>query len=244
MEAMVISLLTVAGKKIIYEILEETYELIKGSIKNPKVNNVLAEMDLIADLKVIEVLVGDVTVSEEKEGVVDAVDTALANVKDSLLVIKEEMRIIKDHLDDHERRFFASFFEPNVTENLENIAKQKVILDKRVDLLIKLLAIKRELDGECERRRFPDCDCQGECKCTTDCGCENGCECLKNQCVRFPDCDCQGECKCTTDCGCENGCECLKNQSMCSPVLTSSTVDFTFPILRERKSAAISKEIV
>ena len=144
MQAIVVSLLTEAGKQIIYDILNETYGLIKESIKNPKVNNIVEEMDLIADLKVVETLVNDVTVSEQKENVVDAVDMALINVKDTLLIIKGEMQTIQTELAAHELRFFANYREPNIAVNLENLAKHKAILDKRVDLLIKLLALKRE----------------------------------------------------------------------------------------------------
>ncbi len=120
----------------------------KESIKNPKVNNFLAELDIVADLRVIETLVRDVTISEQKENIEDAVDMALANVKEILLVIKDELQAINVELVNHQNRFFASFFDPNISLNLENMTKHKAILDKRLDLLIKILTLKRETDND------------------------------------------------------------------------------------------------
>jgi hypothetical protein len=139
MQPIIMSLLSEAGKQIIYEVLNDTYSLIKDSIQNAKVNNCLTELDLIADLQVIEALVRDVAISEQHKR--EFIEVALANVKEILTIIKNELQLVQNELIIHENRYFSKYREPNIGPYLENLICHKTILDKRVTLLMEMLTI-------------------------------------------------------------------------------------------------------
>lgn len=144
MEHLIISGLTMAGKELLCQLIYDTYHLVQTTTsKHPKVQAVLAQLDLEADLEVIKALVKEVEIEEEKEGKIDAVDVALINVKKMIECIKKELEIIQIEVDLDGARYFTNWRVPTFQRNLDNLVKHKTILDKRVQLLMDLLKLKR-----------------------------------------------------------------------------------------------------
>ena len=141
MQAVLVSTLSLAGKKMMLEVIQEIYAKMKET-KNPKVQNLLFHLDLQSDLKVIQALVEEISIKELEEGQYDVVDVALEQVKDMMISIKDELGKIQIEINNHESKYFAEYREPNFNINLNQLIENKIILDKRVDLLIKLIMMK------------------------------------------------------------------------------------------------------
>ena len=141
MQAVLVSTLSLAGKKMMIEIIKEIYTKMKET-KHPKVQTLLSHLDLQSDLKVIQALVEEISIKELEEGQYDVVDVALEQVKDMMILIKDELEKIQIEINNHESKYFAEYREPNFNINLNHLIENKIILDKRVDLLIKLIMMK------------------------------------------------------------------------------------------------------
>jgi len=142
MESLLISGLTIAGKEILYKLIMETCGLINKKEQHNKVKNALTELDLKANLILIQSLVKQTEIAEDKENVADVVDVALSNVKEMIEIIKKELETIQKIDDSHKNSYLAYFLTPPFYQNLENLNRNNTILNHRVDFLIKVLTLK------------------------------------------------------------------------------------------------------
>ena len=56
-------------------------------------------------------------------------------------LIKKELENIKEEIKDHEQKWFANWRTPAYETHLKRLTKHKKILDKRLELLIKILQL-------------------------------------------------------------------------------------------------------
>lgn len=141
LQTLLVSTLTLAGKKVVIELVQEVYTKMKDA-KHPQAQSLLKNLDLESDLQIIESFVKEITVREEEEGEPDVVDVALNQVKDVLDAIKKELEKIHKEIEEHENRYFAAYRQPNFQINFDELVQNKVLLDKRVDILMKLVFLK------------------------------------------------------------------------------------------------------
>jgi hypothetical protein len=141
MEALAITGLTIAGKSLFGKVIYDTYDLVKISTIHPAVNQVLSDIDLEADLEVIEALIKDI----EKNGGVEHEQSPLAiclhQVDRMVHMIRDELKLINMELDAHGEKWMARWRTPNYRPGLDRLVNHKKILDKRVARLIELMRI-------------------------------------------------------------------------------------------------------
>lgn len=145
METLAITGLTIAGKSLFGRVIYDTYELVKDTAYHPEVSAALAEIDLEADLEVIEALLREIG---RNGGVGEREDSPLAiclsQVDRMVHMIRDELRLISLELKEHEHKFMSKWRTPDFHHHLKKVVKHKEILDKRTEMLIKL--IKLQLD--------------------------------------------------------------------------------------------------
>ena len=134
--------LSLVSKQILYQLITETYEMVVANT-HPTVLEVIADIDLEADLKIIEALVHQVEIEEDKENFHDVIDVALSNIQNMIDSIKVELMFILREVEIHKDRYLPAYREPHFQNNLNKLVKHKKILDKRVDFFVKLLTLKK-----------------------------------------------------------------------------------------------------
>jgi len=142
METLAITGLTIAGKSLFGRVIYDTYDLVKDTAYHPEVSARLAEIDLEADLEVIEALLKQI----ERNGGIRDEESPLAiclhQVDRMCHMIRDELKLISLELKEHEHKFMAKWRTPNYHIHLHKIVKHKEILDKRTEMLIKLIKLR------------------------------------------------------------------------------------------------------
>jgi hypothetical protein len=139
MEALAIKGVLFAGTNIFASMIYDIYGLLKDTTTHPMVFSVMVELDLEADLKVIEALVAQFNLENfEAE---HPVTISLKNVEEMISKIKSEMIDIKTIADSHKQKWFHYWRNPDCKPQLKRLTRNKKILDKRVDMLIDLLKV-------------------------------------------------------------------------------------------------------
>ena len=141
MNALILQGVSLAGSQIISKLITETYKLIQEN-DDPRVKNVLEEIDLEADLQIIQALVDEIEIDERQEGTLDVVDVALQNVNIMVSIITSELESINHKTIRHRSKSIINA-KPAIKSNLDQLIQHKTILDKRVDKLIQLIQLKR-----------------------------------------------------------------------------------------------------
>lgn len=142
METLAITGITIAGQTIFGRVIYDTYDLVKDTTTHPVVNSVLGELDLQANLSVIEALVQQIETERLDEK--DPLAICLHQVNDMVHRIKEELEEIKKELKDHEEKWFAGWRTPAYQGPLRRLTYHKKLLDKRVDMLIELIKLHKQ----------------------------------------------------------------------------------------------------
>ena len=162
METLVFTGIVNAGKGFLAHMIYDSYDLLKDTAtqQHPHLQNVLLELDLKADLQVIEALLMQIKDEEfkgldqqhihlkkssEKDGKKELktpISICLKNVSEMVGLIKNELENIKEEIKDHEQKWLANWRTPPYEPHLRKLAKHKKILDKRMELLIKILQLE------------------------------------------------------------------------------------------------------
>lgn len=142
METLAITGLTIAGKSLFGRVIYDTYDLVRDTAYHPEVSSRLAEIDLEADLEVIEALLKQL----ERNGGIENDQSPLAiclhQVDRMVHLIRDDLKLISMELKEHENKFMAKWRTPNYHSHLYRIVKHKEILDKRTEMLIKLIKLR------------------------------------------------------------------------------------------------------
>lgn len=141
LETIAIAGLTIAGKSLFGRVIYDTYDLVKDTAYHPEVNGVLTEIDLEADLKVIEALVNQLAICCIEDNGPLAI--CLHQVDEMVHLIRNELKSVKQVLEDHQNKYFARLRTPSYHSHLGQIVKHKKILDKRVQMLIELVKLRK-----------------------------------------------------------------------------------------------------
>lgn len=81
--------------------------------------------------------------NEKIENNFDPIAICLDNVNEMLIMIQNELKYIMNEIYIHKTRFFYWWRKPNIENNIEQLIRNKRILDKRVNLLFKLISIRK-----------------------------------------------------------------------------------------------------
>ena len=161
METVLTAGLLSAGKGFLAHMIYDSYDIIKetATYEHPYLQGILNELDLKADLQVIQSLLSKINHNsviiqdEENEGnnsennennikkEVDPILVCLQNVTQMVCLIKDELKNINEEIKKHDERWLANWRTPSYQGHINKIILHKKILDKRVDLLIKILQI-------------------------------------------------------------------------------------------------------
>ena len=112
-----------------------------------QVSTLCTELDLASKVKTVEALVSTV-VARGARHQNPAVRAALDEVTDALRQIKELGHAIDGKLDEHEERWFPTWRSAGIDEEVALLRHYGTVLDRRVDMLIKMMAIPSEAPGE------------------------------------------------------------------------------------------------
>jgi len=134
MEATVITLL---GKTLLTNALGELYGFLKDSHYSQELESVLSELDITAELAIVQAIINDV----ESEPETQSVKISTEQVKETVDQIRDELQNIHSELEYHKTRYFYTWRTPQYAKNLQRLKKYRSILRKRRELLIQVLSI-------------------------------------------------------------------------------------------------------
>eukprot|EP01098_Paradermamoeba_levis_P002951 TRINITY_DN1392_c0_g7_i1.p1 TRINITY_DN1392_c0_g7~~TRINITY_DN1392_c0_g7_i1.p1 ORF type:complete len:276 (+),score=125.57 TRINITY_DN1392_c0_g7_i1:312-1139(+) len=121
------------------DVITELYKKVRGLVSHPEVHKVFEELDLEAQLEVVESLLVEMGKFEYENS---AISLAFTNVYQSLNKIKGILNQIHEEIElHHQTKWFASWRTPNYESLLSKLKKTKKIMDERVEILIKLILI-------------------------------------------------------------------------------------------------------
>jgi len=115
-------------------------------MENPAaVQSTLDELDLQVVLEIIEALVKEIP-----ENSSEAVSLCIKNIERCITKIHTLLQEINKEITYHKTKWFSSWRSLHVDNSLNQLRRQKGVLDHRIDLLMKVMAIHKE--GEIHRR--------------------------------------------------------------------------------------------
>lgn len=109
--------------------------------ENPLIREELEQMDTEAKLKTVHALI--LTIQKDRHGEEemredDVVGVCLVQVKDVLDSITKTLDALNGELDQHDQRWFSTWRTPDTKHHLIALKAKSTILDKRVDMLLKV----------------------------------------------------------------------------------------------------------
>jgi len=135
MEAAVLGLGVTVSQSLISRAVYNLYDTLGNSV-HPVVKNVLEELDIAAHLEVVEVMVKEIP-----ENTTESVKICMKNIEKVLNNIQQLLVDINNETAYHNTKWFAHWRTCNLEDKLEALKKYKAILDQRIDLLTKVLAV-------------------------------------------------------------------------------------------------------
>ena len=104
-----------------------------------KLKNIIEELDLTSKIDIINDLIKDV----DKEDINDIIHKAIHYLHDIIETINKEVEDIKKEIKEHSELWFHRFRTPTYINKIERLIKHNQILDKRLDLFIKVFNIEK-----------------------------------------------------------------------------------------------------
>jgi len=132
------AVLSVLGKGLITRAIGDLYSFMKDSTYTEHLESVMKDLDIKAELDVMEAMLEDL--SDAK--LCKTVDIAAKQVQECINSILTEFKAIEAELEYHNSRYFAAWRTPNYEQNILNLRKYKEILEKRRELLISVLSVQ------------------------------------------------------------------------------------------------------
>ncbi len=126
---------TFVGREVVVESTTATYSTLKSLLGfNQHVDTVLEELDIQTQLKIVESLLKSINDDPK-------IHVCLNEVNEIIQKIHWEMEKMYHEIDVHPQKWFASYRSPNCNKELQNLRKYSKIMDKRVEMLIKLTTL-------------------------------------------------------------------------------------------------------
>jgi len=140
MESLILTGSSILARGLISSIASEIYNNVRDK-KNIKISKIIQELDIEADIQLVEALVNDIKLYEKDKHSV--IQMCIQHIYETINSIKEEITIMKVKLVEYHYKaslsyYYYYFSEPNYEENKSNLTKLKGILKMRVDSLIKI----------------------------------------------------------------------------------------------------------
>ena len=132
---------SILGKELIVESTRKMVHVLTdiGEHEDPWVDQSLKRLDIHASVCVIESLME--LIEHAIHGNNKTVAMCLQNLHDIICQIEKELAMIHQLLPCHKEKWFHLFRVPDYEKNIQNLRECKQIMDKRLDLLIKVLSI-------------------------------------------------------------------------------------------------------
>ncbi len=142
MEAVLITGAGVVGKGILSSAISDLYRNIKDLTGNSTELKLIEKLDLKSDIEIIEALLKDI--QEHKRDKCHVVQMCISQIHDLITKINKEietvgMKIIDQH---YAKYYFYNWVAPHYQEHLEKMQQYKILLNNKVDMLIKILSMK------------------------------------------------------------------------------------------------------
>ena len=104
-----------------------------------KLKNIIEELDLTSKIDIINDLIKDV----DKKDINNIIHKAIHYLHDIIETINKEVEDIKKEIKEHFELWFHRFRTPTYISKIERLIKHNQILDKRLDLFIKVFNIEK-----------------------------------------------------------------------------------------------------
>mmetsp|Transcript_21773 Transcript_21773/g.30458 ORF Transcript_21773/g.30458 Transcript_21773/m.30458 type:complete len:203 (-) Transcript_21773:73-681(-) len=127
-----------AHKTLIAESLYKLYETLHNMETYDTVQSTLEELDVQVTLQVIEAVVKEIPDTSS-----EAVAICIKNIESCIKKIETILAGINKQVSYHNTKWFSSWRPLQLDLDLAQLKKQKTVLDQRVDLLMKVLAIHK-----------------------------------------------------------------------------------------------------
>ena len=99
----------------------------------------LENIDLESKINIINQFIEEI---EAKKNIKESIKSSIQTVHEILEKIKKELDLIKEDIEYHQTKYFHSWRSIYCDDKIGNIKSHNEILDKRFDLLMKLLTAK------------------------------------------------------------------------------------------------------
>jgi hypothetical protein len=145
--AKAISLVSGLGTEILIETVKKTstgiintiqYISSHNTIDLTQLNNDLNTIDLENKISIINIFIEEI---ETKKDIKESIKSSILSLHNILEKIKLEMEDIKKEVDHHVTKYLYTWRSFDCSDKIINLKHHNEILDKRFDLLIKLLSI-------------------------------------------------------------------------------------------------------
>ena len=101
--------------------------------------NIIEELDLMSKIDIINSLINDI----DSKNINDIIHKVIHYLHVIIDTIKQEIEEIKKEIKEHKELWFHNFRTANYKVKIERLIKHNQILDKRLDLFIKVYNIEK-----------------------------------------------------------------------------------------------------
>ena len=133
------------------ELVSETSKSIFHSITNilshehPVINSILSDLDIPAQIKLIRSIVTEVENGISSINRNKTLALSLEQLDDIVKIVSKQISIIKEGIAYHDTLWLSAWRTPDYETEIEQLKKQKNIMNQRLDNLIKVVQITNQL---------------------------------------------------------------------------------------------------
>ena len=124
----------------ITDVATSIYYLLYGinDINDPHLENILNKIDIKAQLKTIECLINNIDPRLKSH----SLETSLFHLHEIIILIREDLKQLSQKYLDHQDKWFRYFRILDIHMEIENLKGHKEILDKRLDMFMKVFQVE------------------------------------------------------------------------------------------------------
>ena len=130
------------GKGLLAGTIGDLYSFLKTSAHSEHLEQVLKDLDIKAELDVIQAILVDLG---DRPDECKAVQVSVGHVKEIVDLICRELGEIHEKLDYHKTKYLASWRSINCEQHIQQLRAHQQILHKRRKLLLSTLEIQMKL---------------------------------------------------------------------------------------------------
>ena len=117
------------------------YMYLMGLDSHPELTRKLQTLDMVAQLHAVEVLLQDIENEENCGRFEGSLRVCIDQVQEVVLQIQAELDVINCEVETHRSRYFRDWRTPDFSAQLDNLGRLRDVLDRRFDMLVKILSI-------------------------------------------------------------------------------------------------------